>query len=91
MKGIVGRFFLQFGLTVSFAVAMSLLVSFTLTPMMSSRLLTAQNADNWLSRTVDASMGWLERVYGKLIRWALSHRPITLTIAVATLIGHSSW
>ena len=87
MKGIVGRFFLQFGLTVSFAVAMSLLVSFTLTPMMSSRLLTAHNADNWLSRAVDASMGWLERVYGKIIRWALSHRFVTLTVAVVTLIG----
>src|SRR4029453_10389329 len=41
MKGIVGRFFFQFGLTVSFAVAVSLLVSFTLTPMLSSRLLRA--------------------------------------------------
>ncbi len=55
--------------------------------MMSSRLLTAHNADNWLSRAVDASMGWLERVYERIIRWALSHRPITLTIAVVTLIG----
>src|SRR5678816_1962542 len=35
MKGIIGRFFLQFGLTVSFAVLVSLLVSFTLTPMLS--------------------------------------------------------
>ena len=87
MKGIVGRFFLQFGLTVSFAVAMSLLVSFTLTPMMSSRLLTAHNADNWLSRAVDASMGWLERVYGKIIRWALSHRFTTLAVAIVTLVG----
>lgn len=87
MKGIVGKFFMQFGLTVSFAVAMSLLVSFTLTPMMSSRLLTAHYADNWLSRTVDASMGWLEQVYGKIIRWALDHRVVTLFLAVVTLAG----
>lgn len=87
MKGIVGRFFLQFGLTVSFAVAMSLLVSFTLTPMMSSRLLTAHNADNWLSRAVDNFMSWLERIYGAIIRWALAHRVITLTAAVLTLIA----
>src|SRR5207247_291060 len=39
MKGIIGRFFFQFGLTVSFAVLVSLLVAFTLTPMLSSRLL----------------------------------------------------
>jgi hydrophobic/amphiphilic exporter-1 (mainly G- bacteria), HAE1 family len=87
MKGIVGRFFMQFGLTVSFAVAMSLLVSFTLTPMMSSRLLTAHNADNWLARSVDASMSWLERVYGRTIRWALAHRWTTVTLAVVTLVG----
>lgn len=37
MSGIVGRFFMQFGLTVAFATVFSLLVSFTLTPMMSSR------------------------------------------------------
>jgi hydrophobic/amphiphilic exporter-1 (mainly G- bacteria), HAE1 family len=87
MKGIIGRFFLQFGLTVSFAVAMSLLVSFTLTPMMSSRLLSAHNADNWLSHAVDAGMGALERVYGKIIRWALSHRFITVSLAIVTFIG----
>jgi HAE1 family hydrophobic/amphiphilic exporter-1 len=87
MKGIIGRFFLQFGLTVSFAVAMSLLVSFTLTPMMSSRLLTAHEADNRLSRAVDASMGWLERTYGAVIRWALLRRFVTLFFAALTLAG----
>ena len=39
MKGIIGRFFVQFGLTVAFAVSVSLFVAFTLTPMMSSRFL----------------------------------------------------
>ena len=37
MKGIIGRFFFQFGLTVAFAVLVSLFVSFTLDPMLSSR------------------------------------------------------
>ena len=37
MKGIVGRFFFQFGITVAFAVLVSLFVSFTLDPMLSSR------------------------------------------------------
>ena len=37
MKGIIGRFFYQFGLTVAFAVLVSLFVSFTLDPMLSSR------------------------------------------------------
>ncbi len=44
MKGIIGRFFFQFGLTVSFAVLVSLLVAFTLTPMLSSLFLRAHSA-----------------------------------------------
>mgnify|MGYP001273074017 CR=1 FL=1 len=46
MKGIIGRFFLQFALTVVFAVLVSLIVSFTLTPMMSSRYLRVRAAGN---------------------------------------------
>ena len=65
MKGIVGRFFLQFGLTVAFAVAMSMLVSFTLTPMMSSKLLSAHKSDGWLAHLVDSMMSFMERVYGE--------------------------
>ena len=44
MGGIVGRFMSSFGLTASFAIAVSLLVSFTLTPMLSSRFLKAPKA-----------------------------------------------
>jgi hydrophobic/amphiphilic exporter-1 (mainly G- bacteria), HAE1 family len=87
MKGIVGRFFLQFGLTVSFAVAMSMLVSFTLTPMMSSKLLTAHDSEGALAKAVDAVMTFLERMYGKAISWALSNRALTLLFAVLALVG----
>lgn len=87
MKGIVGRFFMQFGLTVAFAVAMSMLVSFTLTPMMSSKLLTAHDSEGPLARFVDRIMGFLERIYGKAISWSLSNRALTLGIAFLALIG----
>ncbi|HEY5957215.1 MAG TPA: efflux RND transporter permease subunit [Polyangiaceae bacterium] len=87
MKGIVGRFFLQFGLTVAFAVAMSMLVSFTLTPMMSSKLLSAHKGESLLARAVDAIMSFFERVYSKIIQWALSHRAITLLFAGLLLVG----
>ncbi|HEY8944816.1 MAG TPA: efflux RND transporter permease subunit, partial [Polyangiaceae bacterium] len=55
MKGIIGRFFYQFGLTVSFAVAISMLVSFTLTPMLSSRFLVrhANERPNVFSRAIE--------------------------------------
>jgi len=87
MKGIVGRFFLQFGLTVAFAVAMSMLVSFTLTPMMSSHLLSAHKGDSALAKFVDALMTYLEQIYGKTIRWALDHRWVVLLGAIGALVG----
>jgi HAE1 family hydrophobic/amphiphilic exporter-1 len=87
MKGIVGRFFLQFGLTVAFAVAMSMLVSFTLTPMMSSKLLSAHKSEGWLARLVDRTMTGLEHIYGKIVRWSLGHRAIVLIAATGALVG----
>lgn len=87
MKGIVGRFFLQFGLTVAFAVAMSMLVSFTLTPMLSSKLLSAHKNTGALARAVDAVMGLFERLYGATIRFALNHRLLILGGALAALVG----
>jgi HAE1 family hydrophobic/amphiphilic exporter-1 len=90
MKGLIGRFFYEFGLTVSFAVATSMLVSFTLTPMLSSRLLkhTGPNAEqrrSLLARLVGWIMGGLERLYASVIRWSLRQRLATLAIAAVAL------
>ena len=90
MKGIVGRFFFQFGLTVAFAVLMSMLVSFTLTPMLSSRFL--KHADHTkrpglLTRGIERVLGAVERVYKGILGWALRHRAATLGVAVAALVG----
>ncbi len=87
MKGIIGRFFMQFGLTVSFAVAASMLVSFTLTPVMSSRLLEHGHGTGWLFKKVDVMMDWLEHVYGSIIRWSLSNRLKTVLFATLALVG----
>ncbi len=72
MGGIVGRFFSSFGLTVAFAVAMSLFVSFTLTPMLCSRFLKLEPAgpggghgpkskSGFIYRFIDGGYGWLLR------------------------------
>ena len=66
MGGIVGRFFSSFGLTVAFAVLMSLFVSFTLTPMLCSRFLKlepgesghAKSKSGFFYRIIDRSYGW---------------------------------
>ncbi len=88
MKGIVGRFFLEFGLTVSFAVAMSMLVSFTLTPMLASRLLQRDvESRGWFAQRLDHALDWLGRKYGGVIGWSLSHRGATLGVASVALIA----
>lgn len=86
MKGIIGRFFYQFGLTVSFAVAVSMLVSFTLTPMLSSRFLRVSHGPKGaVSRFVERMLGALDRVYERLLRAALRRRLITSIVAVLAL------
>ena len=91
MKGIVGRFFYQFGITVAFAVSVSLFVSFTLDPMLSSLWYDPQAEGHAqrgpigraLNRFNDGFRGVGQR-YRRLIAWALAHRVTTLGIAVAS-------
>jgi HAE1 family hydrophobic/amphiphilic exporter-1 len=87
MKGIIGRFFFQFGLTVSFAVAVSMLVSFTLTPMLSSRFLKVHHGESKsrVVRFIEGGLTRLDVLYGRLLRGALRHRVITLVAATAAL------
>jgi hydrophobic/amphiphilic exporter-1 (mainly G- bacteria), HAE1 family len=75
MGGLVGRFFRSFGLTVAFAVLMSLFVSFTLTPMLCAHFLKldpeeagkGQSKSGWIYRLIDG-------VYGRMLGWSLRHR-----------------
>ncbi len=90
MKGIIGRFFFQFGLTVSFAVAVSMLVSFTLTPMLSSRFLAAPDhtrRPNAAARALLAVLDAIDRAYERVLRVALRRRWLTVAVAVASLVG----
>ncbi|MBP6901153.1 MAG: efflux RND transporter permease subunit [Burkholderiaceae bacterium] len=81
MGGIIGKFFYPFGITVAVAVMVSLFVSFTLDPMLSSvwhdppstrlkRLPVIGHA----IRATDRGMDWLHAIYERLIRWAFSAR-----------------
>jgi len=65
MQGIVGRFFYQFGMTIAFAVVVSLFVAFTLTPMLSSRFLKKEGAEAEAPRFV------LSRLVWRFYRWIL--------------------
>ncbi len=94
MKGVVGRFFFQFGLTVAFAVLVSLFVSFTLDPMLSSRWydpdIERSGRRNLLQRGLDGFNAWFERMadaYKAAIAWALDHRKTVLAAAAAAFVG----
>ncbi|MGE5756886.1 MAG: efflux RND transporter permease subunit, partial [Planctomycetaceae bacterium] len=88
MGGIVGRFFSSFGLTVAFAVAMSLFVSFTLTPMLCSRFLKlepgaaahAKSKSGLLWRRIDGS-------YGRMLRGALRSKALIVILSILVILG----
>jgi len=88
MEGIIGRFFKQFGLTVAFAVLLSMLVSFTLDPMLSSvwkdpdaHGVRGRGPVAWVLRRFQAAMVALEAGYVALLRWGLKHRGKTMFLA----------
>ena len=93
MGGIIGRFFYQFGVTVSTAVLISMFVSFTLDPMLSAHWAEKHNPNKkpnrierffrWISGKIDR----LNFYYEKLLKLALKFRLLTLLIAVASLFG----
>src|SRR5688572_5438352 len=85
MGGIVGRFMSSFGLTSAFAIAVSLLVSFTLTPMLAARLIrrSGDSKERPLERhTEPADHGTkqsrfyrpIDRAYTKMLSWSMTHR-----------------
>ncbi len=88
MEGIIGQFFYEFGLTVAFAVLLSLFVSFTLTPMLSSRFLKAhEGTPRGLSGLIERGLNALDAGYRQIVRWALKHRAITMAGAVGSLVA----
>lgn len=88
MDGIVGRFFFQFGVTVAVAVIISTLVSFTLTPMLSARMLKPEPERKLIVfRLFDAVMAWAERIYGGVIRLALRFPWLVILGAIGLLAG----
>lgn len=85
MEGMVGRFFYQFGVTVAVAVLISLFVSFTLTPMLSSRFVRHKERHGGFFKMVERLLKGLDEIYARIISLALKHRLRTVLIAVTFL------
>lgn len=82
--GIPGRFLKSFGYTMAFAIGVSLIVSFSLTPMMSSRMLSGHGA-SWLTRLVDFFYRPIERVYMVMLGFSLRHRWVVVAACAVAL------
>ncbi len=90
MGGIVGRFMSSFGLTAAFAIAVSLLVSFTLTPMLSARFIKTPkhpgghgaggSKESWV-------FSHLDKIYERMLHWSMDHRKTMVTLTVVVVLS----
>ena len=86
MGGIVGRLFREFAVTLSSAIAVSLLVSLTTTPMMCARFLRREHGQHGLAyRIAEKSFNGLVRTYDRCLRWVLQNQPAVLAITLMTV------
>ena len=89
MGGIVGRFMSSFGFTSAFAIAVSLLVSFTLTPMLCSRFIKRpehtgagqhSSKDSFVFKYIDI-------YYTKMLTWSMAHRGVVVALSVGVILS----
>ncbi len=86
MGGIIGRLLREFAVTLSIAIAISALLSLTLTPMMCSRLLVSrkEHRPGRLYRASERAFDKLNATYERMLRWTLDHPALILILTVAT-------
>jgi multidrug efflux pump len=88
MADVVGRLFREFAITLAVTIIISAIVSLTLVPMMCAKLLRHRPPQQ-MSPIARRSQEWFDRViaeYGRLLTWVLDHQPLTLLVAVVTLV-----
>ena len=88
MDGVAGRLLREFSVTLVFAIAVSLVVSLTVTPMICAHFVHAAPSRDatWLDRAVEAVLGWTTRAYMLTLTIAVRHVVVMLTIAIATVV-----
>jgi HAE1 family hydrophobic/amphiphilic exporter-1 len=86
MNGYAKRFINPFGWTMAFAILVSMLVSFTLTPMLSSRFLKLADATADLKTKEGGFFHWLDTWYTRHVNWSLDHPMTIITISVITAL-----
>jgi HAE1 family hydrophobic/amphiphilic exporter-1 len=87
MEGVIGKYFLQFGITLSVAVAISLLEALTITPMRCARFLVVEKRTSFLGKSVEWAFERAADLYRKVIPITLKYSWTTIFIATAFFIG----
>lgn len=85
MSGRPGRLFFQFGVTTATAVLFSMLISFTLTPMLCSRFLQTKSGDSSVKQ--HRFYRWLDRGYGRLLEFSLRRRWLVVLATVLVIVS----
>ncbi|HZP69948.1 MAG TPA: efflux RND transporter permease subunit [Pseudolabrys sp.] len=87
MGGIVGRLFHEFSVTLAFAIAISTVVSLSVTPMICAYFVRQPPSRDgtWLDRRIDGLLTRMIQFYGRTLHLALDHRPLMLIVFVATI------
>src|SRR6266568_7446078 len=88
MGGIVGKLFREFAVTLSVAIAVSLLVSLTTTPMLCAHFLKARDESRYgrLYRISENAFQWLHHEYNSALRWVLRHQWLILCVAIGCAV-----
>ncbi|MDR3741652.1 MAG: multidrug efflux RND transporter permease subunit [Terracidiphilus sp.] len=88
MGGIVGKLFREFAVTLSVAIAVSLLVSLTTTPMLCARFLKSHDEARHgrFYKASERVFNWLHAEYALMLRWVLRHQYIVLTVVLCTVV-----
>jgi len=86
MGGIVGKLFREFAVTLSVAIAVSMVVSLTTTPMLCARFLKSRDESRHgrIYRANERAFEWMHAEYASILRWVLRHQWLILGVAVGT-------
>jgi len=86
--GIVGRFMSSFGFTSGFSIAVSLLISFTLTPMLCSRFVPAPKRNQGKHDSKDSGFfRWIDQVYTRMLVWSMGRRKAVIALSGLTMLS----
>ncbi len=90
MSGLVGQLLKEFSITVVFAILISLIASFTVTPLFASYILKEEKNNFFLFKFMEKFLTKLENGYSNLVAFVLKHKVITLIMAIMIFVGSLS-